>query len=186
VIADDIKLGVRQLIKAPGFSITAILTLGLAIGANTAVFSLVDAALLKALPYPKPERLASLAAIYSRNGEVVERGLAALDGRGWQSIREHAPSIDAAIYSGMSASVSLVAAGRAMTVAPQRVSAGYFRVLGVPPAIGRAFTVEEDLAGGPALAVLSDRLWRSAFNADPGVIGRTVQVKGEPHGRSAR
>src|SRR5918993_2269778 len=181
MIADDVRFGIRQLIKAPGFAITAILTLGLAIGANTAVFSLVDAALLKSLPYPEPERLGTLAAIYTRNGDVIERGWAGLDGKGWQAIRDHAPSVDPAIYSGLSARVSLVAAGRTMTVTPQRVSAGYFRVLGVPPAIGREFTFEEDVTGGPALALLSDRLWRSAFNGDASVVGQTILLKGEPH-----
>jgi predicted permease len=181
MIADDLKFGVRQLIKAPGFAITAILTLGLAIGANTAVFSLVDAALLKSLPYPNPGRLGSMAAIYTRNGEVVERGWAGLDGAGWEAVRDKAPSVDAAVYSGMSARVTLVTSSRTMTVSPQRVSAGYFRVLGVPPAIGREFSADEDIVGGPALAVLSDRLWRSAFNGDPAVVGQTILLKGEPH-----
>ena len=181
MIADDFRFGWRQLVKAPGFTITAVLTLGLAIGANTAVFSLVDAALLKPLPYPDAGRLGTMAAIYTRNGEVVERGWAGLDGRTWEALRDNAPSVDAAIYSGLSARVSLVTNGRTQTVMPQRVSAGYFRVLGVPPAIGREFTVEEDVVGGPALAVLGDRLWRSVFNADAGVVGQTILLKGEPH-----
>ncbi len=181
MIADDFRFGWRQLVKAPGFTITAVLTLGLAIGANTAVFSLVDAALLKPLPYPDAGRLGTMAAIYTRNGEVVERGWAGLDGRTWEAVRDNAPSVDAAIYSGLSARVSLVTNGRTQTVMPQRVSAGYFRVLGVPPAIGREFTVEEDVVGGPALAVLGDRLWRSVFNADAGVVGQTILLKGEPH-----
>ena len=181
MIVDDVGFGIRQLIKAPGFAITAILTLGLAIGANTAVFSLVDAALLKSLPYPNSERLGALAALYTRNGDVVERGWAGLDGKGWEAIRDHAPSIDAAIYSGMSARVTLVAGGRSITVSPQRVSAGYFRVLGVPPVLGREFTAAEDIVGGPALAVLADRLWQSAFNGDASVVGQTILLKGEPH-----
>ena len=74
MIADDLKYGWRQLIKAPGFTITAILTLGLAIGANTAVFSLVDAVLLKSIPYPQPERLGTMGAIYTRDGAEIERG----------------------------------------------------------------------------------------------------------------
>ena len=77
--------------------------------------------------------------------------------------------------------MSLVARSRTISVEPQRVSAGYFRVLGVPPAIGREFTAEEDVTGGPALAMLSDRLWRSAFNGDPAVVGQSILLKGEPH-----
>ncbi len=167
MIADDVRFGVRQLIKAPGFAITAILTLGLAIGANTAVFSLVDAVLLKSLPYPQPERLGTMGASYTRNGVEVDRGWINLDGKGWKAVQSEAKSIDAALFSGMSARVSLVAQTRTLSVAPQRVSAGYFKVLGVSPAIGREFTREEDVVGGPALAVLSDRLWRSVFEGDP-------------------
>ncbi len=181
MIVDDLKYGYRQLIKAPGFAITAILTLGLAIGANTAVFSLVDAALLRSLPYPEPERLGTLAATYTRDGVVVDRGSRGLDGKGWEAVRDQVKSVHAAVYSGMSARVSLVTDARTMTVAPQRVSAGYFHVLGVPPAIGREFTLEEDVTGGPALAVLSDALWRFAFDGEPSVVGRTILLKGEPH-----
>lgn len=181
MLIDDVKFGWRQVIKAPGFSLTAILTLGLAIGANTAVFSLVDASLLRSLPYPEPERLGTLGATYTREGAVVERGSRGLDGKGWEAVRDQAPSVDAAVYSGLSARVSLVSSGRTMTVTPQRVSAGYFNVLGVLPAIGREFAREEDVTGGPGLAILSDALWHSAFNADASVVGRDILLKGEPH-----
>lgn len=181
MIVDDFKYGWRQLIKAPGFSITAILTLGLAIGANTAVFSLVDAVLLKPLPYPQPERLGTMQAIYTQNGAVIEQESTAVTGAAWLAIKSEADTVDAAAYSGLSARASLVAGTRAMTVAPQRVSAGYFRVLGVPPALGREFADEEDVAGGPALAILSDRLWRAVFDGDANVVGRTILLKGEPH-----
>ncbi|HJU44643.1 MAG TPA: ABC transporter permease [Vicinamibacterales bacterium] len=180
MIADDLKYGWRQLIKAPGFAITAILTLGLAIGANTAVFSLVDAVLLKSLPYPNPERLATLMMTITRNGAVVGEN-DSHTGRVWEAIRDHATTVDAAVLSGLSARISLVLGDRAVVIAPQRVSAGYFRVLGVAPAMGREFTRDEDRVGGAAVTVLSDRLWRSAFNADPAVLGRTVLLKGEPH-----
>jgi predicted permease len=181
MIVDDLKYGWRQLVKAPGFTVTAVLTLGLAIGANTAVFSLVDAALLKSLPYLEPERLGSLNGIYTRNGAVVDQSLRGLDGRGWQAVRDQATSVHAAIFAGLSARVNLVTDSRTMTVAPQRVSAGYFRVMGVPPAIGREFTPEEDVTGGPALAILSHALWQSAFNGDASVVGRDILLRGEPH-----
>ncbi len=181
MLVDDLRSGWRQLIKSPGFSLTAILTLGLAIGANTAVFSLVDAVLLKSLPYPQPERLGTMGAIYTRDGSEVERGSMALTGAGWQAVQSQARSIDAAIYSGLSSRVSLVAGSRTMSVTPERVSAGYFRILGVPPAIGREFTASEDVIGGPALAVLSDRLWHAVFDGDASVIGQSILLKGEPH-----
>ena len=181
MIADDLKYGLRQLIKAPGFSITAILTLALAIGANTAVFSLVDAVLLKSIPYPRPERLGTMGAIYSRSGAEIERGSMALTGARWKAIQTQAKSVDAAIFSVISAQVSLVAQSRTLTVAPQRVSAGYFRVLGVPPLVGREFTPEEDVVGGPALAILSEPLWRTVFEGNTAVVGKTILLKGEPH-----
>lgn len=83
MIADDLKYGYRQLIQAPGFAITAIVTLGLAIGANTAVFSLVDAVLLKSLPYPQPENLATLSRQFIRNGAVISEDTSH-DGKTWR------------------------------------------------------------------------------------------------------
>ena len=181
MIAEDIKYGWRQLLKSPGFSITAILTLGLAIGANTAVFSLVDAVLLKSLPYPEPERLGTMGAIYTRQGAEIERGDMALTGKGWQALQKQVSTVDAALFSGLSSAVSLVTPSRTFSVEPQRISANYFRVIGMPPALGREFTPEEDVTGGPALAILSDRTWRSVFNSDPSVIGQSILLKGEPH-----
>jgi predicted permease len=182
-LIDDFKYGYRQLVKSPGFSITAILTLALAIGANTAVFSLVDAVLLKSIPYPQPERLGTMGAIYTRGGVEIERertGMA-VTGAGWEALKNQSTSVDAALYGGLTSPVSLVTPSQTLSVEPQRVSAGYFRVLGVPPAMGREFSAEEDVAGGPALAILSDRLWRSAFNGDPAVVGQRVMLKAEPH-----
>ena len=179
MISDDIKFGWRQLVKAPGFTLTAVLTLGLAIGANTAVFSLVDAVLLKSIPYPQPERLGTMGIVLTRDGVEIDSGDMAITGAGWQALRNVA-SIDAALFSSLSSPVSLVAASGTLSVEPQRVSAGYFRVLGVPPAIGREFTAEEDVPGGAAVAILSDRLWRSTFNGDPAVVGQTILLKGEP------
>lgn len=181
MVVDDLRFGWRQLIKAPGFTVTAVLTLGLAIGANTAVFSLVDAVLVKSIPYPAPDRLATIGAIQTRDGAAVNDFVVSVDGRGARALQSSAPSIDAAFYAGLSTSVSLVAQSRTLSVSPQRISAGYFRVLGVPPALGREFTAEEDVPGGPALAILSDRLYRSVFDGDPSVVGRTILLKAEPH-----
>lgn len=179
MLIDDLKFGWRQLVKSPGFSVTAILTLGLAIGANTAVFSLVDAVMLRPLPYPEPDRLALLSLQISRNGAKLGENTSHT-GAVWEAIRDRATSVDAAVLSGLSAQVSLVTGDRALAVVPQRVSAGYFRVLGVAPALGREFTLEEDRAGGPSVVLLSDHLWRSAFNANPGIVGQAIRLRGEP------
>jgi len=180
MVTDDLKYGWRQLIKAPGFSITAILTLGLAIGANTAVFSLVDAVLLKSIPYPHPERLGAMQGVQTRNGAEIDRFEMAITGKGWEALK-NVTSVDAALYSNFASAVSLVAESRTISVQPERVSAGYFRVLGILPAIGREFTPAEDVTGGPALVILSDRVWRTVFNGDPAVVGQTILLKGEPH-----
>lgn len=179
MLIEDIKFGWRQLIKAPGFSLTAILTLGLAIGANTAVFSLVDAVMLRPLPYPQPDRLALLCLEVHRNGAKAGENTSHT-GAVWQAIRDQATTVDAAVISGLSAQVSLAVGDQAVPVVPQRVSAGYFRVLGVAPAMGREFSRDEDAVGGPAVVLLSDHLWRSAFGANPGVVGQTIRLKGEP------
>lgn len=179
MLMDDFKFGWRQLRKSPGFSLTAILTLGLAIGANTAVFSLVDAVMWRPLPYPQADRLAMLSLQIYRNGARVAENTSHT-GAVWEAVRDQAKTVDAAVLSGLSAQVSLAAGDQAIPVVPQRVSAGYFRVLGVSPAIGREFVGDEDRAGGPAVVLLSDHLWRSAFRADPGVVGQTIRLKGEP------
>jgi len=179
MLIDDIKFGWRQLIKAPGFSITAILTLGLAIGAHTAVFSLVDAVMLRPLPYPQPDRLALLSLEIHRTGAKTGENTSHT-GAVWEAIRDQATTVDAAVISGLSAQVSLAVGKHAVPVIPQRVSAGYFHVLGVAPAMGREFAREEDRVDGAAVVLLSDHLWRSAFGANPGVVGQTIRLKGEP------
>jgi predicted permease len=178
-MSNDLRYAIRMLRKSPGFAITAVLTLGLAIGANAAVFSVVDAVLFKSLPFPAPDRLALVTRVSVRGGVAVGEDTSHT-GAVWEAIRDHATTVDPALFSGLSARVNLVTGDRALLVLPHRVSAGYFRVLGVGPAIGREFLSDEDRAGGSAVAILSDRLWRSAFNADPAVVGRTVLLKGEP------
>lgn len=155
------------------------LTLGLCVGANTAIFSVVDAALLRPLPYPQPDRLAHLVIRYhGREGEDVETGQ---DGQMWEMVSRHAGALDCAALSGEASGVNLAAGEGPEYVQQQRVSAGYFRVLGVPPSLGREFSADEDRPGGPAVAVLGHGLWRRVFGADPKVIGRIIRLKGEPY-----
>lgn len=177
MLIEHLRFAWRMLVKEPGFAITAILTLGLAIGANTAIFTIVDAALMKPLPYPNPERLALLSREYRGATTDAATGHAGVQ---WLAVRDHATSVDAAVLAPGTVRVNLVSDGHAVSIAQQRVSAGYFRVLGVPPALGREFTVDEDVADGPAVTVLSHALWRSAFNGDSGVIGRSILLRGEP------
>lgn len=177
-VVRDGHYAVRILRKSPAFTIAAVLTLGIAIAVNVAVFSVVDAVLLKPLPYPAPDRLAFVTTNRQADGaerkdDTSQHGLA------WEIIRDHAAMIDSAVFSTWPTGVNVVAGGRALHVEQQRAGSGFFRVLGVPPLLGREFTPDEDRAGGPAAVILSHALWLSLFAADPSVIGRQVRVRGE-------
>ncbi len=175
-----LRFALRMLGRQPGFALTVVATLALAIGANAAVFSVVDAVLLRPLPYPNAERLGMLSSVVLRGGVPGDEGYSHT-GAVFEAVRDEVPGVDVAAVSGLSAQVSLVAGAAAVSVRPQRVSAGYFEVLGVPPAYGRGFTQEEDSRGGPPAVVLSDRLWRNVLGGDPAIVGQTIRLKGEPH-----
>lgn len=177
----DLRYAARVLRKTPGFTFTALVTLALTIGANTAVFSIVDALMFKPLPYPKPERLALMATRYENAARGLSGEQTAVDGRTWEIVRDNIKSMHAAAYSGWIRGVNLVTPAGAAFVQQQRVSAGFFRVLGVPPLIGREFAPHEDQPNGPALAVLTYDVWQSTFNGDPAVVGKAIHLRGEPH-----
>jgi predicted permease len=136
--------------------------------------------LLRALPYPHPERLAMISRHVEGPGVIGDD--LSQSGFTWVALREGAgAAIDIAAWSGLGGGVNLVADGRATSVPQERVSAGYFRVLGVAPELGREFTGEEDRVNGPSVAVLSHALWVRAFNADRAIVGRSIMLRGEPH-----
>ena len=179
VLARDLRYAFRMLRKTPGFTIAAALTLALGIGANTAVFSVVDALLFTPLPYPQPSRLGVLG-VHTRDPKFGDSRNTGANGRMWFAVRDNATTIDAAVIGG-TAGVNLVADDRAAYVQQQRVSAGYFRVVGIPPQIGREFTREEDVVGGPAVCILNYGLWKTVFNGDRSVVGRAIQLRGEAY-----
>jgi predicted permease len=175
---NECRLAFRQLRKTPAFTLIVLATLGLCIGANTAVYSVLDAVLLRPLPYPDADRLALVVTAWRYKGQ---EGLeTSQTGRQFEGVREGATLLDVAAR-GASNGVNFAAEGRLEYVRQQRVSAGFFRVLGVAPQLGREFTRAEDTPGGPALVVLSDGFWRRAFHGDPGVLGRGVNLRGEPY-----
>jgi putative ABC transport system permease protein len=178
----DLRYAIRVLSRTPVFTTTAIVTLALAIGANTAVFSLADAILIKPLPYPEPERLSYVVASI----RTVRGGfdLDSHNGTTWELLRDGALPVDVAVTtarSGLGQQVNLAVGDTARLVQQARVSAGYFRVLGVAPLVGREFMLEEDRPGGPAVAVLSYELWQRLFNGDRAAIGKTLLLRGEPY-----
>src|SRR5829696_846462 len=136
----DLRYAVRMLRKTPGFTIVALLTLGVGIGVNTAVFTVVNGLLLEPLPFPEPGRLASVNTIRRTPKGGGENS--AVDGKTFLGLRDNATTVDvAATSSGFGGGVNLVANGAAANVEQRRVSAGYFTVLGVKPFLGREFTL---------------------------------------------
>jgi predicted permease len=179
VLGRDLRYAVRMLRKTPTFTVTAVVTLALVIGACTAVFSLADAILLRPLPYPEPERLALIeGSATTPNGVFLTTSV---DGAMWEAVRDHATLVDAAVYSPASDSANLVVNGAAAFVQQHRVSSGFFRVLGVRPERGSEFTPQQDVASGPTVTVLSHDLWRRMFQSDPEIIGKAILLRGEPY-----
>jgi predicted permease len=175
----DFRHALRILRRSPAASFLIVATLALSIGANTAIFSVVDATLLRPLPFPEPARLARIVTHFKAQG--AEGDQVEQNGRAWELIRDHAAFLDTAVYSNGASGVNLSAAGHVQHVQQQRVGAGFFRVLGILPQVGREFTAQEDHAGGPPLAVLSHSLWKQIFQEDPGAVGKSLLLKGEPY-----
>jgi predicted permease len=176
----DLRYAARMFRKTPSFTAIALVTLAVGIGVNTAVFSVVNALLLKPLPFPEPDRLGTVSTLFrSPRGQEEQTSV---DGKTFFAIHDNATTVATAVSSGgFGGGVNLVAGGMAANVEQRRVSAGYFAVLGVPPVVGREFTPDEDREGGQPVAVLSHALWTRVFGADPGIVGRTITLRGEPY-----
>jgi putative ABC transport system permease protein len=171
-LRQDVRYGLRMLRRSPGFTAAALLTLTLGIGANTAIFTVVDAVLLKPLPYADPDRLVTIGDRHP-DGSLSGVGLAtALD---W---RERSGSF--AQFAMIRLWIpTLEGDGDAERLPAVRVSWNYFDVLGARPALGRGFTPDDDREDGWHVALLSDRLWRRRFGADPAIVGRLVALNGQ-------
>jgi putative ABC transport system permease protein len=169
-IFQDLRYGLWMLRRNPGFAFVVVLTLALGIGANTAIFSVVNAVLLRSLPYRDPDRLVMLS---TYREQVGGDGTSGMDFLVW---RDQAKSFEktAAFWSG---TFNLTGSGKPERVNVGTVSTDLFATLGFAPSLGRTFTPEEDTAGGPPVAILSDGLWRSRFGGDPQVIGRTLTIE---------
>lgn len=178
-ILRDLKYALRQLRRNPGFTVTVLLTLSFAIGANTAVFTMVNALLLRPLPYSEPERLASLMRNYKLPGTFDAEDHQ--DGETWELVRDNVSAVQAAVYSYKASGVNLQTQTTARYVQQQRVSAGYFEVLGIHPIVGRTFSAEEDRPHGPKAVILSFAAWESLFFSDRSVVGKAILLKSEPH-----
>ncbi|HEU4473274.1 MAG TPA: ABC transporter permease [Gemmatimonadales bacterium] len=175
-LSADLRLAVRRLRRSAGFTAAAVLTLALGIGANTAFFSLADAALLRPLPYPTAGRLVMLWERQAAAGKERERASAAnfLD---WRRESRALDQIAAWAPWGF----ALTGDGEPEELASVRVSANMFRLLGVSPALGRAFLPEEETSGRDRVVVLSHGFWAGRMGADPEAVGKTLTLDGMPH-----
>src|ERR1700733_9254077 len=174
-IAQDTRYAFRGMRKTPGFALTAVLSLALGIGANTAIFTVVHAVLLKPLPFPQPDRLVQIwesqpAKGYFRN---VVNPITFLD---WHE-RTHSFEEMAAVSDG---TTNLTGLGDPLALAGMRVSPQYFSILGVLPALGRSFSAEEGRPGQDNVAILSFGIWQSRFGGDPSAVGRKIMIDGAP------
>jgi predicted permease len=177
-VGRNLRFALRGTVRSPLFSATSILTLALCIGLAASVFSVVHAVLWQPLPYPHPDHLARAVLYQPAYGK--DPGSTNLTGRTWQRIRDQGP-FEHAVYSDGAGGVNLTTSQAAAYVRQQRVGAGFFHVLGVPPELGREFDASEDVPGGPAVAILSHGLWTRTFGGDPEIIGRTIRLKGEAY-----
>jgi putative ABC transport system permease protein len=176
-LMQDVRFALRQLRKSPGFTVTAVLTLALGLGATTAIYSVVQGVLLAPLPYPAQDRLVGVGFTFPQEKPNDEQAGTSAD-----FLAEHSRSFEAVGVSddGTSGVNLSMGAGHSFQIASQRVAKGYFPTLGVPPMLGRNFTTEEDLPNGPKSVLLSYLLWKREFNSDAGVVNRVVRINEEP------
>jgi putative ABC transport system permease protein len=162
----DLHYGVRMLAKHPGFAAAAVLTLALGIGANTAIFSVVNAVLLRPLPFAEPERLVTM-----RSNQSLPD---------LEDIKAQSQSF-AAMGGGVRQALDYTGTGEPLQVQAQLVNADLFSALGVPAALGRTITPAEDVAGGARVVVLSHGFWQRQFGGDPAVLGRQLPLSGNSY-----
>jgi predicted permease len=173
----ELRYAFRSLLRSPGFAAIAVLTLALGIGANTAMFTVFNGVLLKALPYPEGRRLVAVQEVYpkmARFGPALP--VTAWHFREWR--KQNRSFEDLALVSGIG--FTLTVNGEPRRVVAGRVSASLFPILGIRAALGRTFTEDEDRPGADRVVVLSDALWLRSFQRDPGIVGRKILLDGVP------
>jgi predicted permease len=172
-LRQDIGFALRQLLANPGFSLVAIVTLALGIGATTAIFSAVNAVVLRPLPFPEPDRIAFVFNVWRGNLGSVSAG-------NFTDLSAEQRSFDT-LTAMQYSSFNLSDGSTAERIVGTRVTASHFDVFGVRPAHGRTFRADEDQPGHEQVVVLSHRLWLRRFGADPGIVGREIRMNGLPY-----
>src|SRR6266404_6204428 len=174
-LIQDLRYGARMLRKNPGFSAVAVLTLALGIGANTAIFSVVNGVLLRPLPFPAADRLVMILTIHQGDGES-QRWETVFDPDFREWTEQNRVFERMAAYG--SGQATLLTRGEPKRIGSAEVTVDFFSLLGVKPLAGRTFLPEEHQAGGPRAVMLSEGLWRERFGADPSVIGQGITLDG--------
>jgi putative ABC transport system permease protein len=175
----DVRFAFRSLLRSPGFTIAALLTLAIGIGANAAVLAVVNAVLLRPLPYPVADRLVALTEV-GRLQSVLAEGVDVVSLPNLQDWQRRNRTFDH-IVGYQYALFSLTQADDPEAVLGAGVSSDFFEATGTPPRLGRSFRPEDDLSGSPPLhVVISDRIWRERMNAAPDAVGQSLQINGRP------
>src|SRR5689334_1358996 len=174
VLFKDLQYAVRGILKRPVFTAIAIFTLGLGIGASTAIFSVVNSVMLRRLPYPNADRIVAIQEIdrEGRQGQVT--GPNFLDWRAQNTVFQHLAALKRT-------NANLTLADQAERIELAQTSANFFDVFGVKPQFGRLFVAGDEQAGHAPVAVLSDALWRRKFGADPNIAGHQVNLDGKTY-----
>jgi predicted permease len=173
-MGNDLRYAVRTLGRTPGFTLVIVLTLALAIGANSAIFSVIQGVLLRPLPYAQPDRMVR---IFFNSDNYAKFPLNPWDLRDFRARNRTFDSVAGIVR----ADVQLSGAGEPAMLHVFRVTGGYFRVLGFTPSRGREFITADEIPAQGRVAILSDRLWRARFGADPGMLGRTIRLNAQPY-----
>src|SRR5215831_5444216 len=173
-LGQELRFALRVVRKNPGYAAVAMVTLGLAIGLNTAVFSVVDGVLLRGLPFRDPTRLVS---IWEKAPQFPDMSISYPDFTDWVKSQRSFEALGAF----RSDSFNLTGAGTPERLQGRMVSASFFPLLGVAPALGRTFSSDEDREGGPRVAMLAHGFWMRRFGGDRSVIGRTLLLDGRPY-----
>src|SRR5262249_324844 len=172
----DARYALRVLVKSPGYSLIAILTLALGIGANTAIFSVLSAVLLRPLPYPDSHQLVRIWTVF-QNTDSRRGGSALPDYRFWRSANHSFAEMGAYHFT----TYNLSAVDRPERLSATRMTASMWSILKPQPSIGRLFFEDAEQWGQHRVVILSDALWRRRFGGDPSIIGRDVQLNGQPY-----
>ncbi|HKS40086.1 MAG TPA: ABC transporter permease, partial [Blastocatellia bacterium] len=170
----DIRYGVRVLLKGRAVTAIAVLALTLGIGANTAIFSVINAVLIKPLPYPQPDRVVR---VYEKSAKFDQMSISYPNFLDWQKQSKSLEAISVFRYQGF----NVTGAQGPERIEGRMISATFFTVLGVQPAIGRSILPEEDRPGGPFAVVISYALWQRRFGGDPNLPGKPIIINGKDY-----